>query len=101
MQSAPNFRKDLNIVVVAPDENYVSYCSMWYDDINKICYIEPVATDPDYRKMGLGKSAVLEGIRRCKDLGATQAYVATNKQFYLKIGFEIKYKMEAWLKYFD
>lgn len=101
MQSAPNYRKDLNIVVVAPDGNYVSYCGMWYDAVNKVGYVEPVATDPDYRKMGLGKAAVLEGVRRCKELEATQAYVATNKIFYLKIGFKVKYKMEAWVKYFD
>lgn len=101
MQSAPNFRKDLNIVVVEPEGNYVSYCGMWYDNVNKIAYVEPVATDPDYRKMGLGKAAVLEGIRRCKALGATKVYVVSNKQFYLNIGFEIAYKMEAWIKYFD
>ncbi|EOD01161.1 GNAT family N-acetyltransferase [Caldisalinibacter kiritimatiensis] len=100
MQSAPNYRKDLNIVVVAPDGNYVSYCGMWYDDKNKFAYVEPVATDPDYRKMGLGKAAVLEGVRRCKELGATKAYVATNKKFYLKIGFETIYTMEAWGKVF-
>lgn len=26
---------------------------------NKVAYVEPVATDPDYRRMGLGKAAVL------------------------------------------
>jgi len=30
MQSAPNYRKDLNIVVQAPDGDFVSYCGMWY-----------------------------------------------------------------------
>lgn len=101
MQSAPNFRKDLNVVAVAPDGNYVSYCGMWYDDVNKTGYVEPVATDPDYRKMGLGKAAVLESIRKCKVLGATKVYVVSNQQFYINIGFEIIYKMEAWIKYFE
>jgi len=101
MQSAPNFRKDLNVVVVDPDGNYVSYCGMWYDGVNKIAYVEPVVTDPDYRKLGLGKAVVLEGIRRCKDLGATKAYVSSKNQFYFRIGFEIAYKMEDWLKYFE
>jgi len=101
MQSAPNYKRNLNIVVVAPDGNYVSYCGMWYDEINKIGYVEPVATDPDYRKMGLGKAAVLEGVRRCKELGANKVYVVSNQQFYLNIGFEIIYKIEAWLKYLD
>jgi predicted N-acetyltransferase YhbS len=101
MQSAPNFRRDLNIVVVSPDGNYVSYCGMWYDSVNKVAYVEPVATDPDNRRMGIGKAAVLEGIRRCKELGAVQVKVVSNKQFYLKMGFETIYTMEAWVKKFD
>lgn len=101
MQSAPNYRMDLNIVAVAPNGDYVSYCGLWYDIKNKIAYVEPVATDPDYRQKGLGRAVVLEGIRRSSKLGATKVYVATNKQFYLNIGFEVIYKMEAWLKYFE
>ena len=70
MQSAPNFRKDLNIVVEAPDGNFVSYCGMWYEPVHAVACPEPVATDPDYRRMGLGRAAVLEGIRRCGAIGA-------------------------------
>lgn len=44
-------------------------------------YVEPVATDPDYRRMDLGKAAVLEGIRRCGELGAEVAYVGSVKDF--------------------
>ena len=46
-----------------------------------------MATVPEYRKMGLGKAAVLEGIKRCGELGAKQAVVATSQQFYCNIGF--------------
>jgi hypothetical protein len=48
MQSAPNYRKDLNVVVEAPDGNFVSYCGVWYEPENALAYVEPVATDPDY-----------------------------------------------------
>ncbi len=54
MQSGPNFRKDLTIVAVEPGGNFVSFCGMWYEPHNRIAYVEPVATDPDYRRMGLG-----------------------------------------------
>jgi len=81
MQSAPNYRKDLNIVVVAPDSNFVSYCGMWYEPINRIAYVEPVTTDPDYRRMGLGCTVVMEGIRRCGELGATVACVGATMIF--------------------
>ena len=96
MQSAPNFRKDLNIVVEAADGSFVSYCGMWYEPMHGIGYVEPVATDPDYRRMGLGTAAVLEGIRRCGEQGATVAYVGTAKPFYQSLGFRQIYNRSLW-----
>jgi predicted N-acetyltransferase YhbS len=96
MQSAPNYRKDLNVVVEAPDGNFVSYCGMWYESTHSVAYVEPVATDPDYRRMGLGRAAVLEGIRRCGQLGATAAYVGTAMPFYLSFGFRTVYNRAVW-----
>jgi hypothetical protein len=51
MQSTPNFRKDLTIVVEAPSGDFVSFCGTWFEPVNKIAYVEPVATDPDFRRM--------------------------------------------------
>ena len=96
MQSAPNFRKDLNIVVVAPDDGFASYCGVWYERRHRIACIEPVATDPKFRGLGLAKAAVLEGVRRCERAGATVAYVATAMPFYLSIGFRRMYALSAW-----
>ena len=93
MQSAPNFRKSLNIILESSDGDFASYCGMWYEPNHKIAYVEPFATDPDYRRMGLGTAAVLEGIRRCGELGATVAYVGTARAFYLNIGFKKLYNM--------
>lgn len=99
MQSAPNFTKNLNIVVENPEGNFVSYCGMWFLPKDRVAYIEPVATDPDYRRMGLGKAAVLEGIRRCGELGAEVAFVETGMEFYEKIGFRIVFYRYPWIKY--
>jgi predicted N-acetyltransferase YhbS len=96
MQSVPNYRKDLNIVVVAPDGNFVSYSGTWFDPTNRIAYVEPVATDPDYRRRGLGKATVLEGIRRCGELGATVAFVGSDHEFYIALGFEKTFTSECW-----
>lgn len=70
MQSGPNYRKDLAVIVEAPNGDFVSFCGMWFDPVNRFGYVEPVATDPDYRRRGLGRAAVLDGIRRCGELGA-------------------------------
>ena len=98
MQSAPNFRKDLTIVVTAPDGSFVSFCGMWVVPEHRLAYVEPVATDPDYRRRGLGTAAVLEGVRRCGELGATVAYVGTDKPFYKSMGFREVYRQFVWCK---
>jgi GNAT superfamily N-acetyltransferase len=82
----PNVDLDLKVAVVAPDGNFAAYCGMWYDPEAGYAIIEPVATDPDYRRMGLGKAAVLEGIRRVGGLGAKTALVGSSQQFYYSIG---------------
>ncbi len=100
MQSGPHFRKDLAIVVEAPDGAFVSFGGLWFDPVNRFGYVEPVATDPDYRRMGLGRAAVLEGIRRCGELGASVAYVGTDIPFYLALGFKKLFTLNCWIKYF-
>jgi GNAT superfamily N-acetyltransferase len=101
MFDTPKARRDLKIAVKAPDGNFVAFCGMFYEPTNSYAYVEPVATDPDYRRMGLGKAAVLEGIRRCGALGATVAYVGSDQRFYLSFGFKVIYTSECWHKYLD
>ncbi len=97
MQSAPNYRKDLNIIAVAPDGSYASYCGMWQDHVNRVAYVEPVCTDPDYRRMGLGTAVVVEGIRRCGAEGATIA-VDGALPFYVSIGFKKLFDINRWAR---
>jgi len=85
--SGPHLNLDLCIAIVSPKGEYASYCGMWYDKNTEYALVEPVATDPAHRKLGLGKAAVLEGIKRCGQLGAKQAYVGSSLQFYYQIGF--------------
>jgi predicted N-acetyltransferase YhbS len=101
MQSAPHYRKDLNIVAVAPDGNYVSYAGLWFEDVNKFAYVEPICTDPDYRRRGLAKAAILEGIRRCGELGATVAYVGSTLPIYQNIGFKKLHTCNCWRKFLE
>ena len=101
MFETPKARRDLKIAVVAPDGNFVSFCGMFYEPANGYAYVEPVATDPDYRRLGLGRAAVLEGIRRCADLGAHTAFVGSDQVFYLSLGFEVIYTSAGWQKYFE
>jgi predicted N-acetyltransferase YhbS len=45
--------------------------------------------------MGLGRAAVLEGLRRCAKLGAKRAFVGSSQQFYYNIGFR-PYTSNTW-----
>ena len=96
MQSGPHYRRDLAIVVEAPNGNFVAYAGLWFEPVNRFGYVEPVATDPDCRRMGLGTAAVLEGIRRCAELGARVAYVAADLPFYLAMGFKKMHTANCW-----
>jgi len=88
--SGPDVNLDHNIAVKAPNEAFVSYCGIWHKKGDYCALIEPVATDPDYRKMGLGKAAVLEALRRVKNEGAKFAVVGSSQVFYYRIGFNPK-----------
>ena len=46
----------------------------------------------------VGTAAVLEGIRRCGELGATVAYVGSEQSFYLDMGFRKLYNIYQWMK---
>jgi GNAT superfamily N-acetyltransferase len=95
--SGPDVILDLNIAIKAPSGEFVSYSGIWHRPNSKYALVEPVATDPQYRKMGLGKAAVLEASRRCYLSGAEFALVGSNQTFYYSIGF-IPYSSETWWK---
>lgn len=100
-QLAPNFRRDLTIVAVAPNGDYASFAGMWMVKDRAVAYVEPVATDPTYRRMGLGRAAVLESIRRVAAEGARDVWVGSDQEFYLAIGFEIETRARLWIKTLD
>jgi predicted N-acetyltransferase YhbS len=100
MFDTPKARRDLKIAVVAPNGEFAAFCGMFFDEAGKFAYVEPVATDPRYRRLGLGRAAVLEGIRRCGLLGATIAYVGSDQPFYQSFGFRKVFNSECWVNYF-
>jgi GNAT superfamily N-acetyltransferase len=98
MFDTPKAQRDLKIAVAAPNGNFVAFCGLFFEPENNYAYIEPVATDPDYRRLGLGKAAVLEGIRCCGELGAEIAYVGSDQEFYKALGFRKVFDSECWVK---
>ncbi|RPI49008.1 MAG: N-acetyltransferase, partial [Chloroflexi bacterium] len=75
VQRCPLYRRDLDIVAVAPGGEIASFCTLWYDDVTRSACIEPVATVPEHQRLGLARAAISEGLRRLQRLGATRAFV--------------------------
>jgi GNAT superfamily N-acetyltransferase len=75
IQRCPLYRRDLDIVAVAPGGEIASFSTFWYDDVTRSAYIEPVATVPEHQRLGLARATITEGLRRVKRLGATRAFV--------------------------
>lgn len=76
VQRCPLYRRDLDLVAVAPDGELAAFCTVWFDDVTRTGYFEPVGTSPDHQRKGLGKAIMTEGLRRLKRLGAVHATVA-------------------------
>ena len=75
IQNAPLYRRDLDLVAIAPDGAVAAFCTIWFDDVTRSAYIEPLATVPAHRRRGLGRALLTEGLRRLQRMGATRAFV--------------------------
>ena len=60
---------------VDPDGEIASFCTIWYDDVTRTAYIEPVATIPEHLRRGLARATLTEGLQRLQELGAVRAFV--------------------------
>jgi GNAT superfamily N-acetyltransferase len=75
IQAAPLYRRDLDLIAVAPDGSIASFCTIWFDDVTRTAYFEPVATVPTHQRKGLGKAVLLEGLHRIQHMGCKVAFV--------------------------
>jgi len=102
IQTAPLYRRDLDLVAIAPDGAIASFCTIWFDDVTRSAYFEPVATVPAHQRRGLGRALLTEGLRRLQRMGATRAFVgghsaAANALYRSVIGPEYEL-YEVWVK---
>jgi mycothiol synthase len=75
IQRCPLYRRDLDIVAVAPEGEIVAFTTVWYDDVTRSAYFEPVGTMPAHQRRGLARAILSEGLRRLQRLGAARAFV--------------------------
>jgi ribosomal protein S18 acetylase RimI-like enzyme len=103
MQS-PVYHPELDVVAVMPDGRIASFCILWEDPATRTGCFEPVGTDPDFQRMGLGRAVMYEGLRRLKADGMKTAWVGTGSEhqvaiaLYQATGFEIWHRLGQWTK---
>ncbi len=102
VQRAPLYRRDLDLVAVAPNGEFAAFCTLWFDDVTRTAAFEPVGTHPDHQRRGLGKALMAEGLRRVRDLGATLCTVGSYSEsagaLYASLGFTEYDLCEPWIK---
>ena len=89
MQNAPLYRRDLDMIAFASDGSIASFATMWFDDVSRTAYIEPVATVPAHQRRGLGKAVILTGLHRLKQRGCKVAFVGGYSQAANKLYFSV------------
>jgi mycothiol synthase len=75
IQSAPLYRRDLDLVAAAADGSIASFCTIWFDDVTRTAYFEPVATVPAHQRKGLSRAVMLHGLHRLRHMGCKVAFV--------------------------
>jgi GNAT superfamily N-acetyltransferase len=102
VQRAPLYRRDLDLVAVAPNGEFAAFCTLWFDDVTRTAAFEPVGTHPAHQRKGLGKAIMAEGLRRVRDLGATLCTVGSYSEpagnLYASVGFTDYELSEPWEK---
>ncbi|MDE7430030.1 MAG: GNAT family N-acetyltransferase [Lachnospiraceae bacterium] len=94
---APHVTPKLAVIIADEKEEYAYYAGMWWTPQNKLAYMEPLCTIPEYRRKGLAAAALSELYRRMKALGATHMTGGDN-EFYKAIGYKPAEKWTWWEK---
>lgn len=101
---APGYDPALDVAIAAADGSIVSFAMGWIDAENKLSVFEPVGTRHAFHRRGLGKAALLEGLRRLQARGVETALVSCDAEqpgnvlFYQSAGFQVCNRVLAFTK---
>jgi GNAT superfamily N-acetyltransferase len=100
----PGYNRDLDVVAVTPDGVIAAYVNGWIDPVNRIGDFGPVGALPAYRRQGLTRAALLEGLRRMQARGMDRVCISTGDsntpalRLYESIGFKMVNKYLDYVK---
>ena len=91
-------RPELALTAVTPEGEMVSFVSVWFHEGTDYTYVEPVCTIPSARGRGIASALLSEALNRARALGAKEAYVISDLDFYKKLGFRETQHYTFWWK---
>ena len=106
----PEYISDLDLVAVTPDGRRAAFCICWLakDSKGEVSgQIEPLGVHADFRKLGLGRAILVEGLKRLSAKGATQIYVQTDNyrnaafKLYESAGFHVTHDILMYRKDYE
>lgn len=80
------------------EENTAARATIWFDDVNLVGLFEPVETDEEFRRLGLARAVMTEGMHCMRAAGMRTALVEheiTNEAaaaLYANLGFTVAYE---------
>ncbi|HLJ52725.1 MAG TPA: GNAT family N-acetyltransferase [Rhizomicrobium sp.] len=104
LRRAPGYDPTLDILVEDEHGELVANCIAWLDDASGIGSFEPVGTHARFRRRGLARFAVQEGLRRLQERGMRWGRVSTAHfnapaiAAYAASGFELHDRSSWWSK---
>ncbi len=103
LQSAPLYRRDLDIVAATPNNEIAAFCTIYYDDYTQSAVTVVVGTAAEHWRHGLGKAVMLEGMHRLKEMGCTRVFSTAHEEpadaLYGSLMKQMK-TTDTWLKVF-
>ncbi|CAM4084047.1 GNAT family N-acetyltransferase [Deinococcus marmoris] len=95
LRASPAYDPELDVALMGPDGQLVSYALGWFDPHARSGLMEPVGTHPEYRRSGLGHLTVQEVNRRLTERGSERTVIvsfeknAASVRLYASVGFKV------------
>ena len=95
IRTMPDYRPELDLVLFDGEGQPAGLANFWVSEKSKTASLEPLGAVWWYRRMGLGRALITEGINRTRAYGCTQL-IGGDQKFYWDLGFEPKKEYYFW-----
>lgn len=101
---APGYNRDLDLVAVSPDGQFAAFAMCWVDPESRVGQFEPVGTAPEFRRKGLARAVLEEGLHRMRAHGSEHAIVIVEAEeqaacrLYEAVGFEVRWALQWYVR---